>query len=94
VVVKDLDNPNFNWDHWKESNWKSYTTSSPTVKAEIRKHGKENFEFKILHQWKSSRAVQYMEVKTQWQRKVLESDSYYNGRTEAIVFPAPAECLK
>lgn len=91
-VVKDMTSDKWDWEHWKPSNWKTYNTSSTAVKADISKYGKDNFEFRILHQWKSSRAVQYMEVKTQWQRKVLESDDYYNGRTEAIQFPCPEEC--
>jgi hypothetical protein len=33
---------------FKESDWKSYTSSSNVLNEDILKHGKENFTFKIL----------------------------------------------
>jgi len=67
--------------------------SKATTRDDIYREGMENFTFKILHQWKSSTAVRYMECKVQWQRKVLESDAYYNGWIEEFKGPAPGEIL-
>ena len=93
VVVRDMSNPGWCPDHWKESDWKRYISSSRELKDDIYREGMENFTFKILHQWKSSTAVRYMECKVQWQRKVLESDDYYNGWIEEFKGPAPGEIL-
>ena len=93
VVVRDMSNPGWCPDHWKESDWKKYISSSRELKDDIYREGMENFTFKILHQWKSSTAVRYMECKVQWQRKVLESDAYYNGWIEEFKGPAPGEIL-
>jgi hypothetical protein len=41
--------------------------------------GEENFVREILH-WCPSRGVaSYLEAKIQFERKVLETDEYYNG---------------
>jgi hypothetical protein len=93
IVVKDMTNPGWCPDHWKESDWKRYISSSKDLKADIYEHGMENFTFKILHQWKSSTALRYMECKVQWQRKVLESTAYYNNWIEEFKGPAPGEVL-
>jgi hypothetical protein len=92
IVVKDMDNKGWCWDHWKQSDWKRYISSSKDLKADIYEHGMENFTFKILSQWKSSSALRYIECKTQWQRKVLETDDYYNNWIEEYKGPAPGEC--
>ena len=93
VVVKDMTNPGWCPDHWKQSDWKRYISSSKELKDDIYANGMENFTFKILSQWKSSTALRYMECKTQWQRKVLETDEYYNGWIEEFKGPAPGEVL-
>jgi hypothetical protein len=92
IVVKDMNSPGYNPDHWRESDWKRYISSSKELKADIFEHGMENFTFKILHQWKSSSALRYMESKVQWQRKVLESNAYYNNWIDEFKGPAPSEC--
>ena len=64
---------------FKESDWKSYTSSSNVLNEDIIKHGKENFTFKILKTCGSKWELAYEEIKEQISRDVLLSDDYYNG---------------
>jgi len=64
---------------FKESDWKSYTSSSNVLNEDILKHGKENFTFKILKTCGSKWELAYEEIKEQISRDVLLSDDYYNG---------------
>ena len=64
---------------FKESDWKSYTSSSNILNEEILKHGKENFTFKILKTCDSKWELAYEEIKEQINRDVLLKDDYYNG---------------
>jgi Putative endonuclease segE, GIY-YIG domain len=65
-------------DH-KESDWKSYTSSSNELNEDIAKHGKDKFIFKILRTCDSKWALAYYEIKEQLDRNVLVRDDYYNG---------------
>lgn len=65
-------------DH-KESDWKSYTSSSNELNADIIKYGKDKFVFKILRVCDSKWALAYYEIKEQLDRNVLVRDDYYNG---------------
>jgi hypothetical protein len=62
-----------------DSDWREYWGSSPNVQADIDKLGKENFSREILYYCKSKAETSYIEARTQFERKVLESDDYYNG---------------
>jgi len=62
-----------------ESDWKEYWGSSPNLQADIEKLGKENFTRQILHYCKSKAETSYTEAREQFERRVLESDEYYNG---------------
>lgn len=62
-----------------ESDWKEYWGSSVELTADITKLGKENFKREILHYCRSKAACSYIEARTQFERKVLESTNYYNG---------------
>ena len=65
-------------DH-KESDWKTYTSSSNELNEDIKKYGKENFEFHILKVCGSKWELGYEEIKEQIARDVLRRDDYYNG---------------
>jgi len=62
-----------------ESNWKDYYGSSDELKAEIEKHGKENFRRDILSLHSTKGRVNYEEVREQFLHGVLEEDGYING---------------
>ena len=63
----------------KESDWKSYTGSNNDLNADIKIHGKESFEFKILRFCKGKWELSYFEIAEQISREVLLRDDYYNG---------------
>lgn len=63
----------------KESDWKSYTSSSNELNEDIKKYGKENFKFTILRICSSKWELAYQEAKIQFELGVLLSDTYYNG---------------
>ena len=61
-----------------ESAWKNYYGSSPIVKAEVERLGKENFKREILHICNTKTDLTYLELREQIDRRVLETDMYYN----------------
>jgi hypothetical protein len=63
-----------------DSNWKEYYGSSVELTADVLKFGADNFKREILHYCKSKAACSYIEAREQFERKVLESDDYYNGQ--------------
>lgn len=65
-------------DH-RESDWKTYTSSSKELNDDIEKQGIENFEFRILKICGSKWELGYEEIKEQIARDVLRRDDYYNG---------------
>jgi hypothetical protein len=65
-------------DH-KESDWKTYTSSSNELNEDIQKHGKENFEFRILKVCGSKWELAYQEAKLQFENNVLLNNNFYNG---------------
>jgi hypothetical protein len=62
-----------------DSDWQEYWGSSPNLQADIDTLGKENFTREILHYCSSKAVTSYIEAREQFDRKVLESDDYYNG---------------
>lgn len=86
--AKDMNAASWNPDGWKESNWKTYKSSSKKVMEAVKKH---EFDFIILSQWKSSNALRFVECRLQWARRVLESDDYYNGHIDGVRFQCPKE---
>ncbi len=68
-----------------ESDWKDYYGSSPNLQADIDSLGKENFHREILHYCTSKALTSYIEAREQFERKVLESDDYYNGHIQVRV---------
>jgi len=63
----------------KESDWKTYTSSSTELNEDIIKYGKEKFIFKILRACGSKWELAYFEIKEQIDKNVLMRSDYYNG---------------
>ena len=63
-----------------DSDWQEYWSSSIELKNDIASLGTENFKREILFYCKSKSECTYIEARTQFERKVLESDEYYNGQ--------------
>ena len=80
-------------DH-KESDWKTYTSSSNDLNEDIQKHGKDNFEFRILKICGSKWELGYEEIKEQIARDVLRRDDYYNGIINVRIGTPPKSLLK
>jgi hypothetical protein len=72
-----------------ESNWKEYTSSSKELNDDIKKYGKNNFEFKILKTCESKWALAYFEIKEQIEKDVLFKENYYNGIINCRIGKAP-----
>ena len=75
-------------DH-KESDWKSYTSSSNELNEDIQKYGKDKFIFKIIKICNSKWALAYYEIKEQLDQNVLLCDNYYNGIINVRIGKAP-----
>jgi len=62
-----------------ESDWRDYWSSSDNLKADVAALGAENFTREVLF-WCTTRSeLSYLEAKEQFDRRVLETDEYYNG---------------
>jgi hypothetical protein len=74
---------------FKESDWKSYTSSSKELNEEIEKYGKDKFIFKILRTCDSKWALAYYEIKEQIDKDVLFREDYHNGIINCRIGKAP-----
>lgn len=63
----------------KESDWREYWGSSDRLKEDVERLGPENFVREILHVCPSRGIASYLEAREQFERRVLETDEYYNG---------------
>jgi hypothetical protein len=63
----------------KETDWKTYTSSSNEVNEDILNLGKENFKFEIVRWCCSKSELAYYEAKLQFEHDVLLNENYYNG---------------
>ena len=68
-----------------DSDWQEYYGSSVELTADITKLGKENFTREILFYCTSKAQTSYIEAREQFDRKVLESNDYYNGHIQVRV---------
>jgi len=68
-----------------DSDWQTYYGSSPNLTADIELLGTDKFTREILYYCKSKSATSYIEAREQFDRKVLESDDYYNGHIQVRV---------
>ena len=76
----------------KESDWKTYTSSSSIINQLISDFEKDKFKFEIIELCKTKAELVYREVEIQWGEKVLSATlpngerKYYNGNIGAIKF--------
>lgn len=63
----------------KESDWRDYWGSSDRLKADVELLGPDNFVREILYFCPSRGIASYLEAREQFERRVLETDDYYNG---------------
>ena len=63
----------------KESDWRDYWGSSDTLNEDVQNLGPENFTREILYYCTGRGEMSYLEAREQFERKVLETDEYYNG---------------
>jgi hypothetical protein len=61
------------------SDWQTYWSSSDELKADVAELGEQNFRRIILHLCKNKGTCNYLEAREQFERRVLETDEYYNG---------------
>ena len=63
----------------KESDWRDYWGSSDHLVADVERLGQNAFTREILYMCKSRGEMSYLEAREQFERRVLETDEYYNG---------------
>jgi hypothetical protein len=63
----------------KESDWREYWGSSDNLLRDVEELGQNKFTREILYYCKSRGLASYLEAKEQFDRRVLETDEYYNG---------------
>jgi len=64
---------------YKESDWKEYWGSSDRLQSDVEELGPENFTREILYFCTNRAEMSYIEAREQFDRRVLETDDYYNG---------------
>ena len=64
---------------YRESDWQDYWGSSDKLQADVEALGTENFSREILYFCTSRAEMSYLEAKEQFDRRVLETEEYYNG---------------
>jgi len=75
---------------FKESDWRDYWGSSDRLLEDVATLGKDNFTREILYFCKSRAEMSYIEAKEQFDRRVLETDDYYNGIINVRVGGSPS----
>ena len=68
-----------------DSDWQEYYGSNIELNKDVETLGKEKFHREILYYCKSKAETSYIEAREQFNRKVLESDQYYNGHIQVRV---------
>ena len=63
----------------KESDWRTYWGSSDHLNADVLELGEDKFKREILYYCPSRGVASYLEAREQFERRVLETDDYYNG---------------
>lgn len=64
---------------YKESDWRDYWGSSDKLQADVEQLGADKFTREILYFCNSRAEMSYLEAKEQFDRRVLETEEYYNG---------------
>lgn len=63
----------------KQTDWRTYTSSSDVLNKDITAYGKENFTFKIIRFCSSKWELGYYEIREQIINDVMFKKEYYNG---------------
>lgn len=77
-----------------ETDWKTYTSSSNDLNADIEKYGKDKFTFEIVWLCESKFELAYYEAKMQFDHDVLLKEGFYNGIINCRIGRAPDALLK
>ena len=64
---------------YKESDWRDYWGSSDKLNEDVAALGTNNFTREIIYFCRSRAELSYLEAREQFERRVLETDEYYNG---------------
>jgi hypothetical protein len=62
-----------------ESDWRDYWGSNELLVSDVQRLGTAEFTREILYICRSRGVMGYLEALEQFERRVLESDEYYNG---------------
>jgi len=62
-----------------ESDWRDYWGSNELLVSDVQRLGTAEFTREILYICRSRGVMGYLEALEQFERRVLESDQYYNG---------------
>ena len=68
-----------------ESDWRDYWSSSDEVKKDVDTVGSDKFIREILHICPNKGSCNYLEAREQMDRRVLETEDYYNGQIQCRV---------
>ena len=68
-----------------ESDWRDYYGSSNELSRDVEQLGKDKFAREILFYCHSKAECSYVEAREQFQRRVLESNEFYNGHIQLRV---------
>ena len=68
-----------------DSDWLTYFGSSKLLTEDITNIGTTKFKREILYYCSSKGECSYVEAREQFERKVLETDEYYNGHIQVRV---------
>ncbi len=63
-----------------ESDWKEYYGSNKELQSDVEKLGTKHFRREVLHLCKTKGTANYLEMREQIDRRVLESDEWYNDQ--------------
>jgi len=78
----------------KQSDWQKYWSSSPSLKKDIEETGSENFSREILWLCDNKSQCTYYELREQIDRRVLETEEYYNESIMARCHRSKVLCIK
>jgi hypothetical protein len=68
-----------------DSDWQLYYGSNDELNKDIEQLGTHNFSREILYYCRSKAECSYIEAREQFDRKVLETNDYYNGQISVRV---------
>lgn len=78
----------------RESDWKTYKTSSKTMKDIWKTRAVDEFQFICLEQYKSKGALSYAETWTLCRVQAPTSDKFYNKRIEPVSWSVKEQITK